>query len=312
MNRIVEQALQIWGLTGAAYRLVAARENSVYEISSGQNRVALRLHRQGYRKDSELVSELCWMAAAADAGISVPAPIPAKDGAVLQHIVGVQVDVLTWLAGKTMTVCMPELTRDGHEMLFFVLGREMARLHEASDNWIRPPDFDRVHWDQDGLLGGNPHWDRFWENPDLTRSDRALFEEFRDVASAKLARIGASLEYGLIHADLGPDNVLVDDEKVRLIDFDDGGFGYRIFEIATSLHKHTDHKDFPAFRNSLINGYHSVRALDLAELDLFLAIRAATYAGWNISRMNEPGGAERNARIIEISRRLAARYLRQA
>jgi len=34
------------------------------------------------------------------------------------------------------------------------------------------------------------------------------------------------------------------------------------------------------------------------ELPLFEAIRACSYIGWNISRMDEAGGRERNVRFI--------------
>ena len=39
----------------------------------------------------------------------------------------------------------------------------------------------------------------------------------------------------MIHADLVPENVLVDGDSIRLIDFDDAGFGWHHFEIATAL-----------------------------------------------------------------------------
>ena len=41
--------------------------------------------------------------------------------------------------------------------------------------------------------------------------------------------------YSMIHADFVAENVLVDEGRVRLIDFDDAGFGWHLFELATSL-----------------------------------------------------------------------------
>jgi len=94
-----------------------------------------------------------------------------------------------------------------------------------------------------------------------------------------------------------------------LIDFDDGGFGFRLFDIATALLKHRHAPDYLELQASLINGYTSVRTIDLTALDLFMALRAATYVGWNITRMNEDGATGRNARFITTAKRLAAAYL---
>ena len=309
MNKIVDQALGLWGLEGAPYKLVAARENAVYRVKRQGNDVALRVHRKGYRTDDELGSELAWMAEMSRGGISVPAPVPLPGGGFLACVDGTQVDVLTWLSGATMTEVLVDLEGTRRLQLFSDLGREMARLHTLSDAWKIPPEFTRVHWDRAGLLGDAPLWDRFWENPELTQKDRDLFHRFRAAASEDLDKKSETLDCGLIHADLVPANVLVDGDGLKMIDFDDGGYGYRLFDVATALLKHTEAEDFAQIKQALIEGYLTTRKLDLTDLDLFLALRAATYCGWNITRMDEPGGAERNARFVATSREFMDRYL---
>jgi Ser/Thr protein kinase RdoA (MazF antagonist) len=58
-------------------------------------------------------------------------------------------------------------------------------------------------------------------------------------------------------------------------------------------------------RQALLEGYLALRAIDLDHLDLFLTLRAATYLGWIIPRMDEPGAVERNRRLISVARHLA-------
>ncbi|ABD54293.1 homoserine kinase [Jannaschia sp. CCS1] len=309
MSRDVDDALAVWDLTGAAYRLVAARENAVYEVTNGPTRVALRLHRKGYRSDTELRSELDWMAALARAGLSVPAPVPARDGRLLHTINGVRVDVLLWLQGQTLQGALEGLRPEAHAQVFRTLGQDMARLHAASDTWDPPQGFTRPHWNREGLLGEAPLWDRFWANPALDAPDHELFRAFRHYASDRLSQLGPTLDYGLIHADLVPANVMVDGAALHLIDFDDGGFGYRLFDVATTLLKHLHLPHFSQVKTALLEGYHSTRPLDVTELDLFLALRAATYVGWNITRMDEDGGHARNARFIATLRQTATRVL---
>ena len=93
MKELVARALERWGMEGAEYELAAARENAVYRVSHGGSTFALRLHRLGYRSNAELRSELHWMAAMDEGGISVPSPCPSRDGANLEIIDGVPVDV---------------------------------------------------------------------------------------------------------------------------------------------------------------------------------------------------------------------------
>ncbi len=307
MNAVVEQALKFWGMAGADYALVAARENAVYKITTGANIYALRLHRKGYRTNAELRSELQWMHAISEGDIKVPIPIPSTSHALLRVIDGVQVDVLSWLSGSTMDVAMNGPI-DRAE-LFERLGKNMARLHEISDSWVLPDGFSRSSWNRNGLLGDAPLWDCFWKNPELKPEERALFTTMREKANLELADLEQTLDYGLIHADLVAANVIIDGSDIKLIDFDDGGFGFRLFDIATALLKHLEAPDYPALRASLINGYVSVRPIDIAALDLFMLLRAATYVGWNITRMDEEGATGRNERFVNTTSRLAKIYL---
>jgi len=309
MNAVVEKALELWGMTGATYSLITARENAVFKVGKGHNTVAMRLHRKGYRSDQELLSELNWMAAVARGHIPVPAPVNSASGEILHTIDGVQVDVLSWMNGSSVENALKDRDQTGRSALFHAIGRQMARLHEVSDAWTPPEDFVRCSWDAAGLVGEAPLWDRFWDNPALSDEERNLLLDVREKARSELASIGCRLDYGLIHADLVSLNIMVDGDEIQFIDFDDGGYGFRSFEIATALLKYLDKPDFMLLRAALIEGYRSVRLIDLSSLDLFLVLRAATYVGWNMTRMTEDGAGNRNVRFIEKTCRLAKSYL---
>ena len=309
MKNVVEKALTHWGFSQTKYSFVAARENTIYRIETEDECFALRIHRQGYRSDTELLSELEWMAEVSGKGISTPKPVASLANSYLVHIDGHQIDLLTWLSGVPMDRSIDQLGTKERAQIFHDLGQEMAKLHLACDAWKLPAHFDRVHWNIDGLLGETPLWDRFWENPELSKEDRDLFIEFRHSAHEQLTNQENPLDYGLIHADLVPANVLIDNRSLHLIDFDDGGFGYRLFDVATALMKHEQSSDYPNLQEKIIAGYRSVRTLDTDLLDLFIAIRSVTYVGWNIERITEHDGAERNKRFIDSSRRLVTRYL---
>jgi len=97
-------------------------------------------------------------------------------------------------------------------------------------------------------------------------------------------------------------------DSVALIDFDDGVFGYRLFEIATALGKNVNEPQYPALREALIGGYRELRPIDTSVLELFMAIRAATYVGWSAERKSEPGGEIRADRLLRAARDAVTRW----
>ncbi|HEY9095372.1 MAG TPA: phosphotransferase, partial [Hydrogenophaga sp.] len=134
----------------------------------------------------------------------------------------------------------------------------------------------------------------------------------RAKAAQDLQRTGCTLDHGLIHADLVRENVLVSGERMGFLDFDDGGWGYRLFDLATTLLKFLDEPNYPALKDALLRGYLSARALDMASLDLFMALRAVTYVGWIVPRLGEEGAAQRSDRYVSTAQALCSRYLARA
>jgi Ser/Thr protein kinase RdoA (MazF antagonist) len=108
--------------------------------------------------------------------------------------------------------------------------------------------------------------------------------------------------YGLIHADLVPENVLIDGTQVQVIDFDDAGFGWHLFELATSLYFIAGDAIYPVAREALIQGYRSERELSdetLEWLPLFLAARGTTYLGWVHTRQGSDTAREMTPFLVE-------------
>lgn len=309
MTDLATTAAARWGLGHARLQFVAGRENQVYRVSDACGDHALRIKRPGYRQRTEIESELQWMAALDRAGILVPRPVPSLAGQLLEQVDGHLVDLLTWMPGQTLGALLQDHPTPGVDRLFHALGQQMARLHAASDAWVKPADFSRVRWDAEGLLGEAPVWGRFWDHPGLSDDDRRLFVHFRSTARRELQRLQDRLDFGLIHADLVRENVLLHGDRIGLLDFDDGGWGYRPFDLATTLLKFTGSPDYPVLRDALLRGYQTVRPLDTGTLDLFLALRAVTYVGWVVPRLGEVGAQARSQRYVATAREACQRWL---
>ena len=308
MDALAHQAARLFGFAPDQIALAARRENIVWRAEDARGAYALRLHRPGYRSAAELQSELQWMDALARGGLHVPRPVLSQSGALVEQVGDTLVDLLTWLPGRPIG-SQGQLEVTDRVGLSHDLGGLLARLHGISDAWIPPEGFTRPSWDHAGLLGEAPLWGRFWDNPGLNAPQRATLLAARAKADAHLAAIAPGLDFGLIHADALSENILIHDGALSLIDFDDGGWGFRDFELATFLMRFLPAPDYPALRAALLDGYATRRTVDPDTLDLFILLRALTYPGWIIPRLHEPGGAERSRRAITTALPLAEAYL---
>ena len=308
MSDAIQEALLLWGMGDADVSLHAHRENKVYRVVRKGEVFALRVHRAGYRNDAELASELEWMAACAKAGVSVPRPIHSCGGKFLENFQGLQIDLLAWLPGRTLSDVMTG-SSETRQSTLEKLGETAARFHVAADKWTPQPEFDRPSWDIDGLVGDAPVWGPFWDQPFLSPDDAKVFEDFRAIARNDLTASKCSEDCGLIHADMLGENILVDGGTIHIIDFDDGGFGYRLFELATVLIRHMDAPDYDALKACLFAGYRRIRPLEDDAFELIMALRATTYVGWIGDRDDLPDAKERQVRNVSLARDLITDYL---
>ncbi|MGO4568856.1 phosphotransferase enzyme family protein [Rhizobium sp. 2YAF20] len=301
LNARAREALVHWGLGAQTPQLLKHRENAVFRISLENGEpAALRLHRPGYHDEQSLASELSWTAALRQANMRVPAPIATPDG---RHIVTLpatpdfdaqHVDIVSWMAGIPLGQSGVPLAHSPERLgaIFRALGGTMARMHVATDTWTPPSSFHRPVWDSDGLLGEQPLWGRFWDCAGLSPDQHQRLSALRLLLRTQLDGLSPlELDYGLIHADLVRENVLVDGDDIQLIDFDDGGYGWRMFDIATALFKNRDEPHYALIETALIGGYSAVRPLPdsaLKTLPLFMCLRSLTYIGWMGERAGSP------------------------
>ena len=87
----------------------------------------------------------------------------------------------------------------------------------------------------------------------------------------------------MIHADLRSTNVLVKDDRVHVIDFDDAGFGWHQYDMAAALFDYATSTSYEPIRDALLAGYQSRRSIsdeNLSLLPLFLVVRMLAALGW--------------------------------
>ena len=307
-------AARAWGALAAAPRILNIRENIVLEVlfAEGQ-RGALRLHRPGYQSRAGIEAELDWTRRLADRGTQVPRPIATRAGALTGVTGGRITSLVSWIDGRPLGTAGIPLAGTKAEQIakFHALGSVIAALHRETDQLefaVRP---DRPSWDVDGLLGEQPWWGRFWENPALTGPDQRLLLAAREKARGRLDEMLArNADYGLIHADLMRENVLCTSTGLALIDFDDSGYGFRLYDLGTALVQNLEEPHFPALAEALARGYATAsggRACDPRDLTLFTMLRAFASTGWIMTRA--AGDVARHSSYVSRAVGLARDYL---
>jgi Ser/Thr protein kinase RdoA (MazF antagonist) len=285
--------LDAFPIESAGLELVSVSENVTFRVRDANDGAAyvLRLHRPGYHSLDELMSERVWIRALGDAGIAVPSPLTARDGreyvAVSISATGERryVGVSRWTEGRLLADVLRQTENVGEiEGYFEQLGVLAATMHNQASGWRVPADFRRHALDSDGLMGEAPFWGRFWEHPELSKPEQSLLLETRTRIRAALDRFGRDpCTFSVIHADLHPGNLLVDGDRLTVIDFDDAGFGWHQYDAAVAMFHSQTRSDFATVERGFVRGYRSARDISddaLALIPMFRLIRGMAVIGW--------------------------------
>ncbi len=315
------KALRHWGIAHPELELIKYRENAVFGVRYDGQRRALRIHRYGYHSDSQLRSELQWMQALGSAGIDVPVLVPAVSGEpfITHEEPGLpgplQIDLFEWIDGEQLGSVEQGVTDENAvEHTYETIGSLAARVHNQASAWTPPAAFDRHAWDAEGLVGQQPLWGCFWEIEAASAAQRKLLERGRAAVYRDLQRQDRSPGvYSMIHADFAPENIMVDGDRVRLIDFDDCGFGWHLFELVTSLYFIMGEPYYERAKDAVLAGYRAHRSLPDAQLEalpLFFLARAFTYVGWVHTRKETETARELTPMLVEGACELTEAYLK--
>jgi Ser/Thr protein kinase RdoA (MazF antagonist) len=318
IDRLAAEALGRYRLDpDSTVRLINVSENWTYRIDEPATgrAFALRVHRPGYHTAREIDSELRWIdALREDRAVETAHAVSGPDG---ERVCQVQTSELgernvvlfEWLSGD-----MPE--PEGRDLVsgFRTLGAVSARMHGHARAWQRPAGFERFSWEYDTTLGASGHWGRWQDGLGMGGQELDVLGRLDGAIRGRLERYGRGPDrFGLVHADIRLANLLVDGPHVRVIDFDDCGFSWFMYDFATTVSFFEDHPQVPELKDAWVEGYRSVAPLDPAdeaELDTFVMLRRLLLVAW-IGSHHEfaTEAAELGAGFTEGSCVLAERYL---
>ena len=267
--------------------LINLSENATYRIDDydSASKWALRVHREGYHSYDAIRSEHAWTDALREqAGVITPTIVPGRNGENIQsvHLEGMpgsprNVVLFNWESGI-------EPPEDNLAGPFELLGKVSAQMHQHSKDWQRPDWFERYTWDFATSIGSTPHWGRWQDGMGVNTSRQKLFGKTADLIEKRLQKFGQNSDrWGLVHCDIRLANLLIEEEVTKVIDFDDCGFSWFMYDCATALSFIEGRDDVPDLIDSWVAGYRSVMDLseeDEGEIPTFIMLRRLLLVAW--------------------------------
>jgi Ser/Thr protein kinase RdoA (MazF antagonist) len=312
----------------AEVSLLNVSENATFLVNDPDTGSSvLRVHRLGYHSRQAIESELAWMdALRAEAGIRTPRVLPASDGSRV-----VTVPSGTVLAGGAERHCVrmeflpgtePAGVASGPAALahFTELGEITARMHAHARGWQRPAWFTRFRWDDDDAFGATAasddggRWGRWRDGVGVGPAETEVLARLEERLRQRLGAYDAwPGKFGLIHADTRLANLLVHEGTTAVIDFDDAGFGWYLYDLGTTVSFFEDDPAVPGLVAAWLDGYRAGGGVltpdDLAETWTFILFRRLLLTAWIGSHPAAAGAAELGADYTRGSCDLAERYL---
>ncbi|QGF25150.1 phosphotransferase [Raineyella fluvialis] len=304
---------------GSAARidLMQVSENATFLVtetcSYGDRSAVIRVHRPGSRDRDAIESELTWLDVLHDRRI-VPAikPLATATGErVLAFPVGGVVRYAVAFEALPGATTDEALLRPGD---FRRLGRIAATLHESVRHIHRP--ITRFSWDWEHTLGDRARWGRWQDGPGMTPALVAEIEPALRLLKTRLAVYGRDAHrFGLIHADLRVSNLMEDADGYTVIDFDDCGFGWFMYDFAAAVSFLETDPRLCTWQEAWASGYREVRPLsrkDEVMLPSFVMMRRLMLQAWLGSHPDAAEAAGLQDTYAEGTAALAHIYLANA
>ncbi|TPW28510.1 phosphotransferase enzyme family protein [Martelella alba] len=311
----VRGAIPNWGMPAdMQVKLLTISENATYlaEDSAGGDRMIVRVHRPDYHTREQILSELAWITALREDGVvETPQPIATtggdyltqfSDGEHQRHAVA-----FSFMSGS-------EPDADSDQVKWYGrLGAINARLHGHARQWQKPQGFDRKVWNFDTILGPSAHWGDWRDALGLTAGGKAVLERTHEILKADTARYGEGEDrFGLVHCDMRAANLLVDGDRLGVIDFDDCGLSWYAYDFAAAISFLEHEPVVPELMASWLDGYRSVAPFSAeheAALPMFIMLRRMQLTAWIASHAETPTAEAMGTDYTDGTVALAERYL---
>lgn len=304
-------------------RLLKYSENMTCLIQESREMVkrakyVLRIYRPGYHDKQEMLGELIWIRQLnLDTDLKTAAVLPGKNGEFIQNISISEDEELCFEAVLFEYIPGENLSGLSEQELFYYMGKIgeiTAKLHLHVSEWKGAAEIKRFTWNLKDLTGTEARWGDFSEMKTLTQWQKKSYSSAIEVIMDRLGRYGKSRDrYGLIHSDLNINNILVNKNGIYILDFDDCGFGWFLYDLSTSVLEYFDEVLYKCIKFWQA-GYQRHRTLskeDIEEIDTFVILRKIVRVGWIATHGDNDTVKKVEADYYDKTAEMAEAYVRK-
>lgn len=276
-HKVLEAVEDAYQPTNPLCYPLSSFENRVYEVElEDRSRVVAKFYRPSRWSEAQILEEHQFLLDLAEAEVPVCPPLPLRTGGTLGSIEGIWYCVFPRMGGRA-----PDEPDDA---LLMRLGMLAARIHNVGAS---RQSLHRSRLSGDLFVRQNIPLLR-----DTGRVPPRLFPRYERAARVIADAVDAGLagaSMSRIHGDLHHGNLLLRDDVLRVIDFDDMMVGPAVQDLWLLLPGRD--AETRARREIFIEGYESLRSFERRTLSLIeplRGLRRVHYAAWIARRYHDP------------------------
>lgn len=305
-----EAALTHWRIPHARLELLSLRSNAVFAATYPEHpddfQMVLRVNWPGRKSTRMVRCETIWLDILAKQWLPVPKVIRSATEITIDGT-PFPCSLFEYQPGNSIP------GQDFTEAQARAVGTFAAALHSI-ETGIQPGGaFLRPRLDSEGLFGADSPYAPGPDGDALLQPHASVMEQVIarvDAVFAVLQDMGS--EYGLIHGDLKPDNLLFDNGELRVLDFDDCGWGYFLYDLAPFLLFIKEHANYAQLKQALWDGYIEARPLPETLFDSLETLVAGRYVAscrWVAAHRDHPAYRGKVEGILADRAARLARFL---
>lgn len=207
--------------------------------------------------------------------------LPNAQGAILTTVTfsGFKLAVLyPWQSG--------EILEEYEVRKMYELGRLVGKMHTATTSYQAKP-IESARIDHFWVISRvQPLLNGVGLLLNMSYEEEKRLSDNIEYLARYLQDLGYDQSFGWIHSDLHRNNLIVQDEQVTILDFDDALQAHFMVDLGVLFNEFEEYsEDGHKFRSSFLNGYQKIRPLDVPkkQLYLFQHIADMIYAHWLFS-----------------------------
>lgn len=287
-SRAPQLAQVLWGGDPQTVQFISADYNIVFRFERAGRGYYLRICHEILHPLPEARQVMHFLRYLAGCGVPVGEPISAASGEFIEVLAdGFFASAQREAPGELMEAHVDDIA------VYEAWGRSLGKLHAASRNYQPDENIDYEF----------PTVQRFWKNiaPTIENASPQLQNVYAEL-SGWMQNL-PKYDYGLIHGDYRPGNVVWDGTTARAIDFDEPNFHWYIADICRALLELWDKplEERRAKRREFMCGYlreHEIDEFWVGQLPFFAQHRAMLMHAWDV----QEGGSWEQGRLWALDR----------